>query len=508
MSQNDADAQDLQRFGYRQQLTRVMGGFSSFAASFSALSLMTGLFQVWFIGYAFGGPASFWFWPLVFVGQLAVALVFAEYAARYPLAGAAYQWSRRTAGRGWGWSTGWVYLASQLLTFPALVVAYQLTLPPLWSGFSFSSDFSRNSIVLGVIALIVMTIINLVGVRFLSVINNIGVVAEILGALALIVLFAFHLHRGPGVVFQTLGTGSSYPAGYLGAFAVAGFMSLYNMYAFDTAASLAEETENPRRNAPRAILRSLTTVGVLGGILLLLSLMAIKNLNAAGLSAEGLPYVVQSSLGHGIGNAVLIDVTIAITVCGLAIQAWAARTLFAMGRDGELPFSRKLGQVSRSAHAPAVPVLVTAGIGLAVLLINLGNPKAFNTIIALGIVFIYIAYLMVTAASLRQRLRGGHQDGGRSAGLFTMGRRTGVAVNIFAVVYGGVMTLNLIWPRASFYGPSWYQQYAALIFVPITIAAGVAYYLLKLRSTPSGERDDDQRHATDGLPASTVAAQA
>lgn len=479
-----SDEQDLHRFGYRQQLTRAMGGFSSFAASFSALSLMTGLFQVWFIGYAFGGPASFWFWPLVFVGQLAVAFVFAEYAARYPLAGAAYQWSRHTAGPGWGWATGWVYLASQLLTFPALVVAYQLTLPALWSGFNITNSFSRNSIILGLVALVVMTVINLVGVRVLRTVNNIGVVAEILGACALIVLFAANVHRGPGVVFQTLGTGKSYSDGYFGAFAVSGFMALYNMYAFDTASSLAEETEDPRRNAPRAIIRSLVTVGGLGTVLLLLSLMAIKNLHAGGLSTSGLPYVVKSSLGAGVGDAVLVDVTIAITVCGLAIQAWAARTLFAMGRDGQLPFSQALGRVTERSHAPAVPILATAGIGAAVLLINLGNPNAFNTIVALGIVFIYIAYLMVTGAALRRRLQGGFKDGGRAEGLFTMGRRTGLIVNGFAVVYGGVMTVNLVWPRAAFYGPAWYQQYAAVAFVPAVIIIGVLYYRTRLGTMP------------------------
>lgn len=40
--------------------------------------------------------------------------------ARYPLAGTAYQWGRHLAGRAWGWGTGWLYLAAQLVTFPAL----------------------------------------------------------------------------------------------------------------------------------------------------------------------------------------------------------------------------------------------------------------------------------------------------------------------------------------------------------------------------------------------------
>jgi amino acid transporter len=124
---------------------------------------------------------------------------------------------------------------------------------------------------------------------------------------------------------------------------------------------------------------------------------------------------------------------------------------------------------------------VTAGIGAIVLLINLNNPKAFNAIVALGIVFIYLAYLGVTIAAMRRRLRGWPGDEGRAGGLFTMAPRTGLAVNAIAIAFGGVMTVNLVWPRAEFYGPAWYQQYVAVIFVPVVMLLGGAYYLLRQR---------------------------
>ena len=180
-----------------EKTRRGMGPFSSFAASFSGLSVMTGLFQVWFIGYAFGGPGFIWFWPIVFIGQMAVALVFAEMAARFPYAGAAYQWARHLGGREWGWLTGWTYLLAQLVTLPAAVVAMQLTLPALWSGFNISDDFAKNSVILGMITLVIVTIVNIAGVRLMSLVNNVGVVAEIGGALFLIVMLATHLHHGP-----------------------------------------------------------------------------------------------------------------------------------------------------------------------------------------------------------------------------------------------------------------------------------------------------------------------
>jgi urea carboxylase system permease len=474
------DTSGLGEYGYRQQLTRSLGSFSSFAAGFSALSLLTGVFQVWFIGFAFGGPAFFWFWPLVFAGQMLVALVFAEMAARYPLAGSAYQWAKHLAGRAWGWHVGWIYMVAQLVTLPAVVVAIQLTLPPVFPALNFSDEFSQNAVILGLILLAFVTVVNLVGVRIMSKINNVGVAAEIVGAVVLILLLLAHVTRGPGVVFDTAGMGAGHDLGYLGAFLVSGFFGLYNMYAFDTASTLAEETEDPRRNAPKAILRSLMAAGFLGMAIVLLSLMVIPNLAAPELSTSGMPFIVKEVMGDTIGDFLLLDVTIAVVVCALALQAWSARTLFAMGRDGELPGSRLLARVSEETRVPVVPTLTTAVIGAAILLINLNNPKAFNVIIALGIIFCYIAYLGVTVAALRRR-REGFMEEGRRAGLFTLRPRIGIAVNLGAVIYGGLMIVNMMWPRAEFYGEAWYQQYAALIFVPLVVVAGSAYFFMVRR---------------------------
>ena len=45
------DNNDLARFGYRQELKRSIGSFSSFAAGFSYISILTGLFQMFYLGY-------------------------------------------------------------------------------------------------------------------------------------------------------------------------------------------------------------------------------------------------------------------------------------------------------------------------------------------------------------------------------------------------------------------------------------------------------------------------
>ena len=78
--------------------------FGSFAAGVSYISILTGTFQLFYFGFGTDGPAYLWSWPLVLIGQLAVALCFMELAAKYPIAGSVYNWSKLLGSRIVGWS--------------------------------------------------------------------------------------------------------------------------------------------------------------------------------------------------------------------------------------------------------------------------------------------------------------------------------------------------------------------------------------------------------------------
>src|ERR1041385_3810250 len=123
--------------GYQQELHRGVGSFASFAAGFSFVSILTTLSQLFGLGFLLGGAAFFWAWPVVFAGQLAVALCFAELAGRWPVSGAIFQWSSRLAGTTWGWFTGWVMVIGQILTVAVAAIAMQAVLPAIWAGFQF-----------------------------------------------------------------------------------------------------------------------------------------------------------------------------------------------------------------------------------------------------------------------------------------------------------------------------------------------------------------------------------
>src|ERR1700693_3795718 len=125
----------MEHFGYKESLDRSIGSFGSFAAGVSYISILTGTFQLFYFGFGTAGPAYLWSWPMVLIGQLTVALCFMELAAQYPGAGSVYIGYTRLGGRIVSWSAGWLMLTASIVTLSAVVLALQLTLPRLWSGF-------------------------------------------------------------------------------------------------------------------------------------------------------------------------------------------------------------------------------------------------------------------------------------------------------------------------------------------------------------------------------------
>ncbi|MGW1838968.1 APC family permease [Streptomyces sp. NPDC002067] len=481
------DDDSLAEFGYKPELKRTLGNFHTFAAGISYISILTGTFQLFYFGVSHGGPAYWWSWPMVFCGQLMVALCFCELAARYPVAGSIYNWAKQLGGPHAGWLGGWMMLTATMVSLAAVALAYQVTLPQISSWFQFigdgsgKTDAAANAVLLGSVLILFTTLVNAFGVKLMARINSAGVAIELIAAIVLIVLLAAHITRGPAAVTNTFGRGAGENLGYFGAFLTASLASAYVMYGFDTASSLGEESKDPGRNAPRAILRALTASFLIGGLILLFALLAVPDLHAKELSVDGLQYVVLSTLGSTMGQIVLWCVVIAITVCELAVHTAGIRLAFAMARDNNLPAASLLAKVSPRFQTPVLPAIVIGLVGVAILLINVNQPQIFSVITSIAIIMIYLAYLMVTVPMLIQRLRGRWTP---AEGKFSLGR-FGLPVNILAVLWGLAMSVNLAWPRAAVYnatGPQhWYLRWGAFLFIGIVAGGGFLYYWLVQR---------------------------
>src|SRR5215471_14900527 len=228
----ERDTADLARFGYKQELRRSLGLFSSFAVAFSYISPSTGIFTLFALGLTTIGGVFIWTWPVVALGQFIIALNFAEVTSHYPIAGSVFQWTKYLSRRSYSWFTGWIYLFAGILTVTAVVATLPLALIPTLEGLGWHSLqlTLHTELVFALITLAVITVLNIYGVRLVALINNTGVVFEILGMFVFaLVLLAFHNHQGIHIVTNSGGipvNGSTFLA--------AMFMSLFVIYGFDT----------------------------------------------------------------------------------------------------------------------------------------------------------------------------------------------------------------------------------------------------------------------------------
>src|ERR1035437_8766646 len=283
ISGQERDSADLAQFGYKQELKRSLGTFSSFAVAFSYISPSTGIFTLFALGLTTLGGVFIWTWPVVALGQFLIALNFAEVSSHYPVAGSVFQWTKYLAGRTYSWFTGWIYMFAGILTVTAVVATLPLALIPALNGIGWHSlgtgsadHVLHTQELVAFITLIVITVLNIYGVRLVAIINNTGVVFEILGMFVFaIILMVFHNHQGFHVITNSGGIHVA-PNTFLAAM----FMSLFVIYGFDTASTLAEETRDPRRAAPKAVLFSIVGAFIIGGVFLLGTLMAIPNMHA------------------------------------------------------------------------------------------------------------------------------------------------------------------------------------------------------------------------------------
>lgn len=474
-------AEDLAQFGYGQELRRELGPFASFASGFSFVSILSTIFELFATGYGFGGPLFFWTWPIVFIGQFSTALCFAELAASYPVAGAVYQWSRRLSNESIGWSAGWFMLLGYIMSVAAIAIAMQSVLPSVWIGFQVlggdtalgSPTGAANAVILGTVAIVICSVISSLGVRAAATATAIGVYCEIIGLIILLVVLFIHTSRGPSVVL-----GGGVPSPTFWSFLSSTLMAAYVMYGFDSAAELSEETNDPRRTTPKAIIQCLM-VSFFGGALMVMgALMAAPSLTDGNLAKDGVSYVLAAVTGGFAGHVLFAMVAISILSATLAIQNAAARVMFSMARDGALPLSSFLTRVSVRTGTPWVATLVVTVLAIALLWLSYGDPAIFSALCSVTTVTIYFAYLLVTLPMLILRIKGVNPVSGGME-YFYLGRSKGLIINFVAVVIGALLLVNVAWPRLSVFDPGnthWYLHYFPIIFMVVASISGFITY--------------------------------
>ena len=396
MSGEITKSTNLSEFGYRQQLKRSMGRFSSFAISFSLISIVTGIFANFAFGIEQVGGYLLWSWTVVALGQFLVALVMADLSARFPIAGYGYQWTSRLTNAHFGYFVGWLLLMQFITGFPGVCQALATTfhgLAPVIQG-----DWAVTLITIIVISLI--TLVHLYGIKVVSLVNDTGVYAEIIGVLLIIVSFwGLWLLAGQfdfGVLFET---GASVSGGEMtfSTFALSLLVGAWCLTGFEAAADLAEETRQPRKNVPRAVILSQVSAAIMGFLMIAAFLLISGDIQVLQSSENPLIGTLELHLGDTITSFIGMIIILSIFACGVACMATATRLVFSLARDNMLPFSGFLKKIHKSSQSPRNATIVVWALGcLFVLLV-----RQLAIITNISAVAGYIGYCGIMIATIR-----------------------------------------------------------------------------------------------------------
>ncbi|MCO5608156.1 hypothetical protein L7F22_062362 [Adiantum nelumboides] len=383
----DSGQQRLKELGYKQELKRDLSVLSNFAFSFSIISILTGVTTLYNTGLAYGGPISMVYgWLIAGFFTICVALSMAEICSAYPTSGGLYFWSHRLSGKEWGpfasWITGWFNIVGQYMACKYEVIG-------IHGGILFIHA-AMNSLPIG----------------WLAHLGTFSVVWNVLGVFVLMILVptVSPTKATSSFVFQHFNKDDSYhihSSPYI--FLVGLLMSQYTITGYDASAHMSEETKSSDKNGPYGIISAVVISWVVGWGYLLGITYAVTDLHhvldtandAGGYAVAQVFYdAFKDRYGSGTGGIICLGVVaVAIFFCGMSSITSNSRMAYAFSRDGAMPFSHLWHSVNRW-EVPLNAVWLSAGIAFIMALTSLGSLVAFQAMVSIATIGLYVAYAL------------------------------------------------------------------------------------------------------------------
>ena len=442
----DSEDAKLAELGYTQKLDRSVGSLASFAIGFATISATTAVFTGFGAGY-FTAGAPF-VWTLLLAGAVFAlwAFIAADLTAKLPLAGYSYQWISRINGPNLAWFTGFIALMGWVcgMTGVGFILSGYL-------GGLFGWTMSQSAQILLAIAVVfVCVLINIYGVRFATMVNNIGVSLELVitvGATLLVAVIAFSApenHQPISVLFT--GGESGDKDSYVLAWLAAALGPFFGLIGVESGADVAEETKNARHVVPKTMFYALVTSIVIELLMYIVYVLAIRD-SAAVAANPGAPIeeIISQQAGPVVTKIVVAVALTNILACLLANILVATRLTYSMARDNMLPFSHIWRHVSPKSKAPTYAVLGLGCLSALLLCSALVNEAAFNYIIGIASLLFFFVYILQTIGLLVGYRRGTIPVG--EPGTFDLGRWRLPLYVTALVVFVGVAVALLFLPQ-------------------------------------------------------------
>ncbi len=408
------DKQVLHKLGYAQELSRRMSGFSNFAISFSIICILAGGISAFPAAFnALGSGGAFLIWLVGGVLAMSVAVGMGQIASSFPTAGGLYHWSSHLGGKFWGWMTAWFNLIGLICVVSSVdVLLYTVFFKDLLLATVLGVDVSgwgtMQQTVFLIIALSSQALLNHYFIDITTKLTDwSGYVILGLTVILIVTLFAFSSvpldftrlwtfqnvtgDVGGGVVpFRTESIAFAFLLGLS--------YVCYTITGFDASAHTSEETQDAQVNVPKGMWTAVFWSWVFGLVAVAAYVLTMPDLKEAAAlgwgsffymwSASRMPFALSLFLAVGM---VLVNY-----VCALAGLTSTSRMMYAFARDGGLPASKALSDVSTKYRTPGAAVWVSAIFAFASTL----YAPAYLILAVACAVFLYISMVMPIAAGL------------------------------------------------------------------------------------------------------------
>jgi amino acid transporter len=483
------DIRTLHKFGYAQELARVLGGFSNFAISFAIIGILLGGVTSFQQGFCSVGGASIGLgWPLVCLFSLCVAATMGQIASAFPTAGGLYHWAAILGGRGWGWVTAWFNLAGLATLLAAVNVGTFL-----FAMAVFDPDYSPSKTTQFLVVVLItatQAAFNHLGIRVTRVLTDFS---GYLILLVSIVLTVALLIAAPEIDIARLWTFSNFsglPEGdepiwprtesLLWLFALGFLLPAFTITGFDASAHASEETVGATRHVPRGIVRSVFIAGVFGWAMLCAVVLAMRDLTAVAEKGDkGFMFTLSDTLPRWLALGLGGGIVITQYLCGLATVTSGSRMAFAFARDAGLPLSRWVRHVSPLFRTPPVAIW---GVAIVSVLFTVYSDM-YSAIAAVCVIFLYVSYVLPTAIGIVA-----HGRWWKEMGPWHLGQWFRPLAVVSVVGCAGLTVIGMQPPNEK-------AAFAVLILSLALAVLWIAFYRKRFPGPPQGKLSEQQTEA-------------
>lgn len=405
------DQEELEAVGYKQEMPRQFSAFGLMTLSFALSCTWNG------VGSSLGtalieGSTSGAIWSLPVAGLLTfiTSAGMAELASAFPVAGAQYYWSFMVSSEqhraffaylnGWLSVLGWWLASASVLNFAASMV---LSCANLWYPAYVIQRYHQWLVY--VLLTWLVAVVNIFGASVIPYVHKATFFIAVLAlASTIITLLVCSRNRYPSAAwifgdFQNNTGWESDGLSYI--FAIAN--AVYSFLGTDCGAHMCEEIKNPSKNVPRVILWPIFMGLVTAWPYCVACMAAITDVDAVIQTPTGLPLLeiyYQATRSKAGSTVLMACFAYCFFGCAMANGTTSSRTMWAISRDGAMPYSSIWCKVNKRYKMPVNALLLSCTVISLYGLIFLGSTTAFTSMVGAAIVFLQTSCVLPQAIVL------------------------------------------------------------------------------------------------------------